>query len=67
MAETTPGEAPAAPVKGDIKRYPVLQPDGSTRHQLIQVTQVTEEGRVHGVPLAWEDQHAEFAPGMLVD
>lgn len=54
-----------APVPGEVRKYPVGQPDGSERTQLILVTHVTEEGRVRGVPVGWEDTAADFPPGAL--
>lgn len=49
-----------------IRRYPVDQPDGSTRNQVILVTGTDTDGKVRGLPLAYEDQAAAFSPEMLV-
>lgn len=60
--------APAtAPAAGTIKRYPVSQPDGSNRHQLILVTGVEDDGAVRGVPIGYADQAAHFPPDAFAD
>lgn len=50
---------------GSVHRYPVDQPDGSTRHQLILVTGHDDDGKVRGVPLGYEDTAAAFNPDQL--
>lgn len=60
MAEETDGTAAEQSTAPAVKRYPVAQPDGSVRSQLILVTGTDDDGKVRGVPLAYEDQAAAF-------
>jgi hypothetical protein len=59
-------EAPAAPAPapGQVHRYPVTQPNGKVRHQLILVVSEPDPqtGAVRGVPLAYEDEAAVIHP-----
>lgn len=53
----------AAILKGQIHRYPVTQPDGNTKCQLVLITSAPDEnGAVRGVPLGYEDDAALFQP-----
>lgn len=61
-----PGTAPdpTPPDVGDIKRYPVGQPDGSTRQQLVLITSAPDEsGAVRGRALCFEDETGQFRAG----
>jgi hypothetical protein len=58
---------PLAPAAGTVKRYPVSQPDGNARHQLILVTSIADDGAVRGVSLGYEDQAAHFRPEDFAD
>lgn len=58
---------PAPRRRGDIARYPVRQPDGHVRHQVILITGHSAEGRARGVPLGYEHEQAEFAHSDLLD
>lgn len=55
--------APAGPAPGTIARYPVDQPDGTVRHQLVLVTHPADEtGHVRGRALCYEDETGAFLP-----
>lgn len=60
-----PSTDTAAPAAATVARYPVLQPDGNTRHQVILVTGTDPDGKVRGFPLGYEDQAAALDSDLL--
>lgn len=55
--------APKAPTA----RYPVAQPDGSTRHQLVLITSAEGDDVIRGFPLGYEDEAAHFHASDFAD
>lgn len=66
---TTPepdNDTPAPLAVGDVKRYPVTQPDNSVRCQLVLITAAADPGGyVRGVSLGYEDTAAQFQPSQF--
>jgi len=55
--------SPPAPDVGTIQRYPVSQPDGSTRQQLVLIVSAPDAGGyVRGRALCFEDETGQFQP-----
>ena len=52
---------------GQVHRYPVEQPNGSTRHQLVLIVgdPHPDTGNVRAWPLGYEDQAADIHPSQL--
>lgn len=66
MATTPEDTTAAAPVVGDVRRYPVTQPDNSVRCQLVLITAAADaNGYVRGVSLGYEDTAAQFQPSQF--
>lgn len=58
--------ATSAP-KAPTARYPVAQPDGSTRHQLILIVGAEDGDVIRGFPLGYEDEAAAFQASDFAD
>lgn len=61
-ADDSADEAPAVRA-GQVHRYPVAQPNGSTRHQLVLILRDPDaSGGVLAYPVCYEDQAAYIDP-----
>ena len=60
---TSASDAPKAPTA----RYPVTQPDGGVRHQVILITGAEDGEVIRGFPLGYEDEAASFRASDFAD